>query len=78
MDFETKKTTLQKTGEKAGKVVAFFVFSFVAFFVISKSGATCWSLKRYLLFALALGIIFFVLDNIIRGLSGREKNKIVS
>lgn len=78
MQFETQKTALQKIGEKLGKAFAFFIFSFVAFFIIAKAGATCWSLKRYLLFALALGIIFFVLDNMIRGLSGREKNKIVS
>lgn len=64
--------------EKVGKFAAFIVFSGVLFFITSKAGKICWSLNNYVKFAIAFAVGIFVVDNLIRRINGREKNKIVS
>ena len=75
MQFETRKTPTEKTGEKIGKILSFAIFSIIMFFIIAKTGKMCWSLKNYAYFAASLTITLFILNNLSKRISGREKNQ---
>ena len=78
MQFQMKKTAIEKIGEKIGKILGFIIFSIVIFFIIAKTGKLCWSLKNYAYFAASLAATLFLLDRTSRRLGGSEKNKDIS
>ncbi|MBI4142135.1 hypothetical protein HY484_04370 [Candidatus Woesearchaeota archaeon] len=77
MEFEKHKSLSELLGEKLGFLLGVGLFATIAFFVIGKTGVLCWSLENFARFAGSILLIYLIIE-IIRRLSGRNANKIVS
>jgi len=77
MQFEKQKRAAELFGEKIGFLAGALLFVTIAFFVIGKAGVLCWSWRNFAKFAGSVFAAYFVIE-VIRRLSGRNANKIVS
>lgn len=77
MGFEKAVSLAENAGQKVGLFAGGLLFAVIAFFVIGKAGVLCWSFNNFAKFAGSILLVYVIIE-IIRRLSGRNANKIVS
>ena len=77
MGFEKAVSLAEIAGQKVGLFAGALLFVMIAFFVIGKAGVLCWSWTNFAKFAGSILSVYVIIE-VIRRLSGKNANQIVS